>query len=178
MNKINNNQKSIKDRIIESFESFYGRLYKQVATDKDERFVKFKKDIKTITDICDDVDVEVSFNYRCAESRKSGKEGFSTVYKSLGEVNENGVILPEDITSLLISMKVRARFGNVTLTNPRDEYIFQSERFLIKENLDYATEQKITDDVKKKRNIVTISMFDLQGSEYFFNFEKPKNLSI
>lgn len=177
MNKVNNNQKSIKDRIIESFEEFYIKLYKTIPTDRDQRYVKFKQDIETLTKVCEDVDVGVSFNYRYSEPRKEGKEEKTTEYRSLGEINQKGVCLPDDITSLLISMKVKARFDNMTLTNPRDEYIFQSERFLIKENLDYETEQKIKKDLLKKRNVVVKSMFDLQGKDYFFNFE-PKDLSI
>ena len=136
--------KSVKERYIDAYKMFFDKLYGEDGDySQREDFKKFAEVIeKASKRFGEDIDVVITIKHRCGDFKLKNIDAYCKT-KSMLEVVEKGVNLPEDVTSFEITAKLLVtKDGKKYYFKKKEDVIFDHRILLTNEAEDKETEEK------------------------------------
>lgn len=177
------NVKSVKERYIDAYKTFFDKLY-GVDADYSQRedFKKYVEDVeKASKRFGEDIDVVITIKHRCGDFKLKNIDAYCKT-KSMLEVIEKGVTLPEDVTSFEITAKLLVtKDGKKYYFKKKEDVIFDYRILLTDEAEDKKQVEKIVgkDVNKMDKNIRVFTREDFdEFCELIKIKEKKEELSV
>ena len=140
---------SVRDRYEKAFKEFFDKLY---GVDLDYSQTKeYKHYLETINELDrkygDGFDIMITIKHRYGDFQLKGIDAY-TKPKSLLEINEKGVTLPDDVNSFQIDARIQVeKNGKLIYLNKADNVVF-SHRILFD---DFREDKKVVEDIVGKK---------------------------
>jgi len=175
--------KSVKERYIDAYKVFFDKLY---GVDEDyskrEEFKKYVEDVeKASKRFGEDIDVVITIKHRCGDFKLKNIDAYCKT-KSMLEVIEKGVTLPEDVTSFEITAKLLVtKDGKRYYFRKKEDVIFDIRILLTNKAEDKKKVEKIVgkDIYKKDKNIRAFSKEDFNEFSKLIKIkEKEAELTV
>lgn len=140
---------SVRDRYINAYKEFFDKLYGvDLDYSKTKEYKMYLDIINSLDeDHCEDFDIMITIKHRYGDFQAKGIDAY-TKPKSILEINEKGISLPDDVTSFQIDARIVVeRNGKLEYLNKKENTVF-SHRILFD---DFVEDKKVVEDIVGKK---------------------------
>ena len=166
---------SVKDRYINAFKEFFDKLYGvDLDYTKTKEFTQYLDVINGLDeDHCEDFDIMITIKHRYGDFQAKGIDAY-TKPKSILEINEKGISLPDDVTSFQIDARIAVE------KDGKLEYLKKSENTVFSHRVlfdDFVEDKRVVEDIVGKKiekisdNIKAFTRDDFQKFSKLIKFK-------